>query len=27
VVVSRALLGSFWMRVPSGRGCKVTRLR
>jgi hypothetical protein len=27
VVVSRALFGSFWMRVPTGRGCKVTRLR
>lgn len=27
VVVSRAMLGSFWLSVPSGRGCKVTRLR
>jgi hypothetical protein len=27
VVVSRALLGSFWLSAPSGRGCKVTRLR
>lgn len=27
VVISRALLGSYWMKAQSGRGCKVTRLR
>ncbi len=25
--VSRALLGSYWLQLSSGRGCKVTRLR
>lgn len=27
VTISRAALGSFWMKTPSGRGCKVTRVR
>jgi hypothetical protein len=27
VKISRALFGSFWLHLPSGRGCKVTRLR
>jgi hypothetical protein len=27
VVISRAVLGSYWMKAQSGRGCKVTRLR
>jgi hypothetical protein len=27
VVISRALLGSYWMKAQSGRGCKVRRLR
>jgi hypothetical protein len=27
VTVSRASLGSFWLKMSSGRGCKVTRLR
>ncbi len=27
VTISRALLGSFWLKMSSGRGCKVTRLR
>jgi hypothetical protein len=25
--ISRGLLGSFWLQLKSGRGCKVTRLR
>lgn len=27
LVISRGLLGSYWMQLASGRGCKVTRLR
>jgi hypothetical protein len=27
VTVSRGLLGSYWLQLKSGRGCKVTRLR
>ena len=27
VVISRGMLGSYWMKAQSGRGCKVTRLR
>jgi hypothetical protein len=27
VTISRASLGSFWLKMSSGRGCKVTRLR
>jgi hypothetical protein len=27
VTISRGLLGSFWLKLKSGRGCKVTRLR
>lgn len=27
VTISRAFLGSYYLRLPSGRGCKVTRLR
>lgn len=27
VTVSRGVLGSYYMRLPNGRGCKVTRLR
>jgi hypothetical protein len=27
VTISRALLGSFWLAPPSGRGSKVSRLR
>ncbi|MBS0417396.1 MAG: hypothetical protein JSR66_06765 [Proteobacteria bacterium] len=27
VTISRAMLGSFWMLPPSGRGSKVSRLR
>ncbi len=26
VTIKRGLLGSFWMQLPSGRGCKVSRL-
>jgi hypothetical protein len=27
VTISRAWLGSYWLQLKSGRGCKVTRLR
>ncbi|HEY4772876.1 MAG TPA: hypothetical protein VIH50_07580 [Steroidobacteraceae bacterium] len=27
VTISRAMLGSYWLKMSSGRGCKVTRLR
>jgi hypothetical protein len=27
VTISRALLNSFWLKMSSGRGCKVTRVR
>ena len=27
VTISRAMLGSFWLAPPSGRGAKVSRLR
>jgi hypothetical protein len=27
VTVSRGVFGSYWLEAPSGRGCKVTRLR
>lgn len=27
VSISRGLLGSFWLQIKSGRGCKVSRLR
>jgi hypothetical protein len=27
VTISRGVLGSFWLQLKSGRGCKVTRLR
>ena len=27
VTVSRGFLGSFWLQLPNGRGCKVSRLR
>ncbi len=27
VTISRGLLGSYWLQVKTGRGCKVTRLR
>ncbi|MDP9090102.1 MAG: hypothetical protein M3O26_15325 [Pseudomonadota bacterium] len=27
VTISRGLLGSYWLQLKSGRGCKVTRLR
>jgi len=27
VTISRGMLGSYWLRLNSGRGCKVTRLR
>lgn len=27
VTISRGLLGSYWLQIKSGRGCKVTRLR
>ena len=27
VVISRGLLGSYWLQAPSGRGSKVDRLR
>ena len=27
VTISRAALGSYWLQVKSGRGCKVSRLR
>jgi len=27
VTVSRGVLGSFWLQLANGRGCKVTRLR
>jgi hypothetical protein len=26
VTISRGLLGSYWLQIKSGRGCKVTRL-
>jgi hypothetical protein len=26
VTISRGLLGSYWLQLKSGRGCKVTRL-
>ncbi|MGA2189925.1 MAG: hypothetical protein ABSH33_15440 [Steroidobacteraceae bacterium] len=27
VTISRGLLGSYWLQIKSGRGCKVTRLQ
>jgi hypothetical protein len=27
VTISRGWLGSYWLQLKSGRGCKVTRLR
>jgi hypothetical protein len=27
VTLSRGFLGSFWLQLPNGRGCKVSRLR
>ncbi len=27
VTISRGMLGSYWLQMKSGRGCKVTRLR
>jgi hypothetical protein len=27
VTISRGLLGSYWLQIHSGRGCKVTRLQ
>jgi hypothetical protein len=27
VTISRAFLGSYWLQAPTGRGCKVTRIR
>ena len=27
VTISRAMLGSFWLKMSSARGCKVTRVR
>jgi hypothetical protein len=27
VTISRGLLGSYWLQLQSGRGCKVTRVR
>jgi hypothetical protein len=27
VTISRAFLGSYWLQAPTGRGCKVTRVR
>lgn len=27
VTISRGLLGSYWLQIKTGRGCKVTRLR
>jgi hypothetical protein len=27
VIISKGLLGSYWLRLKSGRGCKVTRLQ
>jgi hypothetical protein len=27
VTISRAMLNSFWLKMSSGRGCKVTRVR
>lgn len=27
VTISRGLLGSYWLQLKAGRGCKVTRLR
>lgn len=27
VTISRAALGSYWLQLKSGRGCRVTRLR
>ncbi len=27
VTISRGMLGSYWLKFESGRGCKVTRLR
>jgi hypothetical protein len=27
VTISRGMLGSFWLQMKTGRGCKVTRLR
>ncbi len=27
VTISRGLLGSYWLQIQSGRGCKVTRLQ
>ena len=25
--ISRGLLGSYWLQLKNGRGCKVTRMR
>jgi hypothetical protein len=25
--ISRGLLGSYWLQLKNGRGCKVTRIR
>jgi len=27
VTISRGMLGSYWLQIKAGRGCKVTRLR
>ena len=27
VTISRGILGSYWLQIKSGRGCKVTRLQ
>jgi hypothetical protein len=27
VTISRALLGSYWLKLQSGRGCKVSRVQ
>lgn len=27
VSISRAMLGSFWLKMSSARGCRVTRVR
>jgi len=27
VTISRAALGSYWLKTASGRGCKVSRVR
>jgi hypothetical protein len=27
VTISRGVFHSYWLQLPSGRGCKVTRLR